>query len=303
MITEKTVLGEGSVDDRCFLMPGLIYAHTHMNTPEQVDSMPKHGIAATCDICTSAELISASGWLMIHSSRSMAMGVVLSGKGYVEKAVKSGAKYIKVLLFSLRLIGKKALCSIVDAAHEKGLKVAVHATEVATVQQAAEADADILLHVPMKEPFPENLAQIIAEKHIASAPTLVMMEAFALSCRNGYKPSDYANAEAAVRLLCENGAEILVATDANPGNFAPGVVYGSSLHREMELLVKAGLSPLEVLLGAIRKNAHAFDLTDFGTIAPGQQANLVLVDGRPDRNIADSMKIRQILVPGKPLMN
>lgn len=302
IITEETVLGKGAVDSPYFLMPGLIDAHTHMGTLEQADTMLKHGITATCDVCASAELVAASDQLTIHSSRSMAMGVVLSGGSYVEKAVKSGAKYIKVLLFSPHSIGKKALCSIVEAAHDKGLKVAVHATEIVTVRQAVEAGADILLHVPMKETFPDELAHAIAEKGIVVAPTLVMMETFANCERNGFKPSDYANAEAAVRLLHSCGVSILAATDANPGNFAPGVVYGSSLHKEMELLAKAGLSPLEVLISATSKPAQAFDLADMGSIAPGQRANLVLVEGRPDQTITDSTKIRQIWIDGKPVM-
>ena len=302
IITEVTVSDESTADSRFFLIPGLIDSHTHMGTMAQVETMLQYGITATCDVSASAELIAASDRLIIHSSAGMAMGMVLSGKSYVDKAVKNGAKYIKVLLFSPHSIGKKALCSIVDAAHEKGLKVAVHATEVATVRQAVEAGGDVLLHVPMKEPFPEELACAIADKGIAVAPTLVMMETFAHSGRNGYQPSDYANAQAAVHLLHEKGVEILVATDANPGSFAPGVVYGSSLHREMKLLVEAGLSPLEVLQGVTSKNAQAFDLADIGTIAPGQKANLILVEGRPDQNITDSMKIVQIWVDGKPIM-
>ncbi len=301
IITEVTPSTD-TADSRYFLMPGLIDAHTHMGTPAEVETMLQYGITATCDVSASAELVAASDRLTIHSSRGMAMGVVLSGKSHVDKAVKSGAKYIKVLLFNAHSIGKKALCSIVDAAHERGLKVAVHATEVATVRQAADAGADILLHVPMKEAFPEDLAQAIADKGIAVAPTLIMMETFAHSGRNGYQPSDYANAEAAVRLLREKGVDILVATDANPGSFAPGVVYGSSLHREMELLVKAGLTPPEVLQGVTRRNAQAFDLADMGTIAPGQRANLILVEGRPDQSITDSAKLVQVWVDGKPIM-
>lgn len=172
MISHETVLGAGNVDSRYFLMPALIDAHTHMGTQEQVSAMLKHGIAATCDVCASPELIATADKLTIHSSISMAMGMVLSGRAFVDKAVRSGAKYIKVLLFSPHSIGQKALSSIVEAAHEKGLKVAAHATEVATVRQAVEAGADILLHVPMKETFPEDLARAIAEKGIAAAGRL-----------------------------------------------------------------------------------------------------------------------------------
>ncbi len=302
VISAETTLGKGEADRRYFLMPGLIDAHTHMGTAAQVEALLRHGVTATCDVSASPELIAASDPLIIHSSAGMAMGIVLSGKSYVDKAVKSGAKYIKVLLFNTRSIGKKALCSIVEAAHEQGLKVAVHATEIATVQQAVDAGADILIHVPMKEAFPEALARTIADKGIVVAPTLIMMETFAHSGQNGYQPSHYANAEAAVRLLHSCGVEILVATDANPGGFAPGVAYGSSLHREMELLVKAGLSPLEVLQGATSKNAQAFDLSGIGSIAPGQKANLILIEGRPDRSISDSAKVVQIWIDGKPIL-
>lgn len=302
VISAETVLGTGDVDSRYFLMPGLIDAHTHMGTMTQVEAMLQHGITATCDVSASQDLVAASDQLLIHPSAGMAMGMVLSGKSYVDKACESGAKYIKVLLFSPHSIGKRALSSIVDAAHEKDLKVAVHATEIATVQQAVDAGADILLHVPMKEPFPAELARTMADKGIAVAPTLVMMETFAHSGRNGYLPEHYANAEAAVRLLHDSGVEILVATDANTGSFAPGVAYGSSLHREMALLVQAGLSPLEVLQGVTAKNAQAFDLSGIGTIAPGQKANLILIEGRPDQAITDSAKIVQIWVDGKPIM-
>lgn len=302
VISSDTVLGIGDVDSRYFLMPALIDAHTHMGTQEQVSAMLQHGTAATCDVCASPELIAASDMLTIHSSVSMAMGMVLSGRAFVDKAVRSGAKYIKVLLFSPHSIGKKALNSIVEAAHERGLKVAAHATELATVRQAVDAGVDVLLHVPMKEKFPEDLARTIAQKGIAVAPTLVMMKAFCDTSRGGFKPSDYANGEAATRLLRDCGVTILAGTDANPGVIAPKVDYGSSLHSELELLVQAGLSPLETLQSATSRNAQAFDLSGMGMIAPGKRANLLLVEGRPDRNIADISKIVQMWIDGKPIL-
>lgn len=302
VISGETVLGTGNVDSRYFLMPALIDAHTHMGTQEQVSAMLKHGIAATCDVCASPELIAASDKLTIHSSISMAMGMVLSGRAFVDKAVRSGAKYIKVLLFSPHSIGKKALSSIVEAAHERSLKVAAHATELITVQQAVDAGVDVLLHVPMKEQFPEELARAIAQKGIAVAPTLVMMQAFCEASRGGFKPSDYVNGEAATRLLRDYGVTILAGTDANPGVIAPKVDYGSTLYQELELLVQAGLTPLEALQGATSRNAQAFDLADTGMIAPGKRANLLLVEGRPDQTITDSSKIVQMWIDGKPIL-
>lgn len=281
-----------------FLMPGLIDAHTHMETPAHVEAMLQNGITATCDVSASKALVDASRQLEIVSSAGMAMGMVMNPGGYVEKAVARGAKYIKVLLYNPCSIGKPALRGIVKAAHAKGLKVAVHATEVATVWQAVEANADILLHVPMQEVFPEKLAKAIAQTRIAVAPTLVMMQTFAHSGRGGYETTDYQNAENAVNLLHDHGVSILAATDANPGHFAPGVGYGATLHHEMQLLAKAGLTPVEVLSAATQKNAEAFGLR-LGRIAPGQPAVMLLVGGRPDRTITDSSKIKQVWVRGE----
>ena len=280
-----------------FLLPGLIDAHTHIWTDVQVDALLRSGVTTACDVAASKELVESSKHLEIVSSAGMAMGMVLNPKGFVERAAANGARYIKVLLFNGFSIGKPALRSIVKVAHEKGLKVAVHATEIATVRQAVDAGADILLHVPMKEAFPEELAKTIAQKGIAVAPTLVMMEAFCCSGQFGYKESDFPNALAAVKLLHESGVTILAATDANSATYVPAVGFGDTLHYEMELLTNAGLTPIEVLAAVTSKNADTFGIKA-GRIAPGQPATMLLVEGRPDRNIFDSSKIRNIWVKG-----
>ena len=283
-----------------FLLPGLIDAHTHMETASQVQAMLRHGLVATCDVCASEALVADSRELEIVSSAGMAMGMVMNPKGFVERAAENGARYIKVLLFSPLSIGKAALSGIVKAAHEKGLKVAVHATEVATMRQAVDTGADVLLHVPMKEPLPEELAETIGAKGIAVVPTLVMMGTFANSGKNGYKPEHFQNAEKAVRLLRKHGVTILCGTDANPGSFSPAVAYGSSLHRELGLLVQAGLTPVEALSAATKINAEVFCICS-GRIAAQMPASMVLVNGRPDQNITDITRIQKLWIHGKPI--
>ena len=282
----------------CLLMPALIDAHTHLGNEEQLREMLKNGIAAACDVAAPAALVESAAPFTIISSAGMTM-TTLDGKGYVEDAIRKGAKYIKVLLMQPNLMLKGVLRRICETAHEKGLKVAVHATEVKTVQLAVTCGADILLHVPLTEEYPQELAAEIAEKGIAVAPTLIMMETFANSGRFGYKPEHYQNARQAVKRLHENGATILAATDANPGSYAPGVAYGTSMHREMELLAQAGMMPAEILAGATGKTEEVFGITDFGRIKAGQRATLLLVDGRPDRTITDTVRISKMWIDGK----
>lgn len=277
-----------------FLIPGLMDAHTHMGTSLQVQSMLKAGITATCDVSASSGLVKAAKPFTIIPSTGMAMGMVMNPKGYVERAAESGAKYIKVLLFNSLSIGKIALRGIVKAAHERNLRVAVHATEISTYHQAVDAGADILLHIPMKEEFPIDLAKTISDKGIVVVPTLVMMETFAHSGRSGYLPEHYSNAEKAVRLLYESGVKILAGTDANPGSFAPSVEYGRTLHYELQLLQKAGLPKLDILKAATSNIANAFGL-DMGCVTVGSPANLLLC------NEEDLSEIKQLWIGGKPL--
>lgn len=295
-------VAEGNVSEReSLLMPGLIDGHTHMGTKEQVRAMLQNGVTATYDVAAPVSLIESSKEFTIIPSAGMTMGT-LCGKDYVNSAVKKGAKYIKVLLMEPNLMLKGVLKDICKTAHEKHIKVAVHAVSVKAVKLAVDCGADILIHVPLKEALPTELAQTVAEKGIVVAPTLIMMETFANSGRSSYKPSDYQNAENAVKLLHKYGVTILAATDANPGTYAPGVAYGTSMHREMALLVKAGLTPKEVLASATSRVAEVFGITGLGTVAPGKRAVLLLIEGRPDKEITDSINIKQTWIDGKPIL-
>jgi imidazolonepropionase-like amidohydrolase len=122
-------------------------------------------------------------------------------------------------------------------------------------------------------------------------PTLTMMDSIVA---NVAPPgADYANARASVRLLHEAGVPILAGTDANDAPGTPSrVPHGESLHRELELLADAGLSPLEVLLAATARTARYFGLTDRGTIEPGKRADLILVEEDP---LADIRATRSLL--------
>ena len=290
-----------SADARYFLMPGLIDAHTHMGTETQVETMLANGVTATCDVAAAAALVQRSRQFTIISSLGMTMGT-LNGKSYVKKAVENGAAYIKVLLMEPNLMLKSVLRDICDTAHACGSRVAVHAVSLKAVRLAVDCGADILLHVPMKEEYPRELAETIAEKGIAVAPTLVMMQAFSNCGRNGYKPNHYQNAECAVKLLRECGVRLLAATDANDGSYAPAVEYGTSMHREMELLAQCGLTPAEILASATSRVAETFHIADLGRVCPGRRAVLLLVEGRPDQTITDTRKIKRIWIDGQPIL-
>jgi hypothetical protein len=88
-------------------------------------------------------------------------------------------------------------------------------------------------------------------------------------------------AEQTTRELQAAGVPILAGTDA-PN---PGTAHGASLHRELELLVRSGMTPIEALASATAVSAATFHLDDRGQIAASKRADLVLVKGDPTQDI------------------
>jgi imidazolonepropionase-like amidohydrolase len=111
--------------------------------------------------------------------------------------------------------------------------------------------------------------------------------------------ADYASATASVTALHKAGVPVLAGTDANDSPLIPGgVPHGMSLHRELELLTGAGLSPVDALRAATVTPATVFGLADRGVIGPGKRADLVLLDGDPLADIRATRSIRRIWIGG-----
>jgi imidazolonepropionase-like amidohydrolase len=103
---------------------------------------------------------------------------------------------------------------------------------------------------------------------------------------------------ALVQLLHAAGVPLLAGTDV--GN--PFVVPGYSLHTELALLVRAGLSPLAALQAATLNPARFLAATDsLGTVEPGRLADLVLLDGDPLADIRNTTRIRAVITNGRYL--
>lgn len=98
--------------------------------------------------------------------------------------------------------------------------------------------------------------------------------------------------------LHRGGARILAGTDVSE-NF-PFVFFGFSLHEELELLVKAGLSPYEALKTATVNPAEFLGREkQLGTIEKGKLADLILLDANPLENISNTQKINAVVAGGK----
>jgi hypothetical protein len=88
---------------------------------------------------------------------------------------------------------------------------------------------------------------------------------------------------------------------AGSGADAMGTMPGISLHTELELLVRLGLSPREALAAATNNYALQFGWNELGLIAPGRRADILVVDADPTISIWNARRISAILLDGEPL--
>jgi imidazolonepropionase-like amidohydrolase len=195
--------------------------------------------------------------------------------------------------------------------------VVAHIENLGDVRTAVDSGVDGLAHVWREGGAAPEVAKLVVERHVFVVPTLVAPESLirgastALAADPGLKPFvsefqarrlrgeisltsgtlDNIDPElSAVGSLIKTGALLLAGTDPPNGN----VVHGVSLHRELELLVRAGLTPLQALAAATKNTADVFHLSGRGRIMVGDRADMVLVRGDPSRDITVTRDILKV---------
>ena len=247
---------------------------------------------------------------------------------FVAQQVAEGADYIKIFIENGSCIGfpglpvldDETLVASVKAAHGLGKMAIAHVTTVEGARRAIAAGVDGLAHVFFDRQATAEFAAEIASSGAFVTPTLVAISSAlgkddsALAgdervksrldkkwltslcrCMNVYPQGKLQDVLATVMALHADGVDILAGTDVSePIASLGGLAHGASLHRELQLLVAAGLTPVEALRSATSTPARRFGLTDRGRIAPGLRADLLLVDGDPARTISDTLSVRTI---------
>ena len=254
---------------------------------------------------------------------------------FVKKQVANGADYIKIFIEDgttvgfpgLRVTSNETLVAAVNEAHRLGKMAIAHVTTFEGGQKAISAGVDGLAHLFFdRQPTPE-LISAIASSGAFVTPTLVTLStAFGNSAAalasdkrvssrlskkwlnslsrsmNVYPQGKLEDAFASVKALHNAGVDILAGSDVSePIPILGGLAHGASLHHELQLLVAAGMKPIEALRSATSIPARRFGLTDRGRIVSGARADLLLVDGDPITKISDTLSILDIWRSGTKL--
>lgn len=197
------------------------------------------------------------------------------------------------------------LTALVDEAHKNDLKVFTHTVSVDRGEVAGRSKVDVITHSLQDRPLDAEAVDILKAGGTADTPTLAVYEPVKPGqpprdpdenpgVKQSFRKFDYALANA--KMLHDAGVTIALGTDAG----MPGTPHGVSTLHEMELLVRAGLTPTEALMAGTALSAKVVNLLgDRGTIEKGKRADLVLVKGEPWKTIADVRKTDRVFIDGK----
>ena len=260
---------------------------------------------------------------------SIACANAEQGREAVDRLKREGADFIKVYSG----LPRDAYFAIAEKARKAGLPFAGHLPNSVGIAEASEAGQKSVEHLQgvlaacSTEPKAAALFATFVKNGTWQTPTLTVLRAvanigdpdFMNDSRLRGMPSpilDFWKAGGAgmtqedpaqrqrlfqrqlevVGAMQRAGVKILAGTDT-PN---PYVFPGSGLHDELELLVKAGLTPLQALQAATLRPAEYLGMTGgLGTIAQGKLADLVLLDGNPLADIANTRRIVAVVFDGK----
>jgi imidazolonepropionase-like amidohydrolase len=243
----------------------------------------------------------------------------------IRNQAEAGVDYIKLYVGLSPDLVKAA----VDEAHSRGIKVIGH-LYLTSWTDASNLGIDFLTHgVPVSPflldengqkifnhssggPFDHSLwldlvdfnsteirdmIESLVQNQIPVDPTLSIYEAiFKRGLPDPQNEERWNKVLQLTKMMYDKGVKILSGTDIP--NFE--LIPGESLHHELELLVKAGITTSDVIAIATSNGAEALGLTNqTGTIEPGKQADILILSANPVENIENIKQIDKVISNGK----
>jgi len=198
---------------------------------------------------------------------------------------------------------------IIDEAHKRGLRVIAHLFDLEDAKGLVRAGVDAFAHgVRDKDIDDEFVAMFKAHPNLVLTPNLPErgVKVDLGWAKAGLSPEDFAKlektnvddpkAQAFYGIQARNlarlnaaGARIILGTDGNRP-------WGP--HEEMQDMVVAGMTPMQVIVAATRSGAEFLRIADAGTLEAGKSADFIVLDANPLDDITNTRRISQVVLRG-----
>lgn len=294
-----------------FVMPGLWDTHVHLyftndkkkfaTTDNSV--MPllmSKGVLAVRDLGSNLEAVTDAreriAQKQLQGPRIFTTGPMLDGQfspfetvvgldddadvgQVVERLKTQDVDQIKVHLN----LSESAMAAVAKACQDQNIMFGGHVPDSITAQQAVDLGMNYIEHMSRIEAKDEKLIASIGEKKLWVTTTLVQ----------GATPQRLRLA----KMLKSKGAQLTAGTDAPAGQ---GLCPGSSLHQELRLMNRAGLTTLETLQAATIKAAQLMNMeSQLGAIERGMLADMLVLTRNPLKDINNTQSIFAVVADGK----
>lgn len=231
----------------------------------------------------------------------------------------------------------EAYGALIDQAHSRGLDVSAHMYYLEDARGLVNAGVDVLAHSVRDQDVDAALIDEIKRRNVGYTPTLTrdlarfvyegvpdfLSDPFFLQRAEPYaaeielvkdparqqemRTSEVRQAdkiglqrgERNLKILSDAGVLIALGTDTGTND---GQWQGYFEHVELEMMVAAGMTPMQVLVAATSGAARAAGLDDdLGTLQPGRAADLLVLDANPLEDIRATRQIDSVWIAGQPL--
>ncbi len=223
--------------------------------------------------------------------------------------------------------------AIIDEAHRHHLRIAAHIYHEEDAQKLVDLGVDILAHSVRDAEIPDSLVAEMKRKHVAYIGTMDLDEfmtayeddpawltdpffryalepgVYEMITSPGYKqsiqndkktPAEVAALPIAfknIKKVYDAGILVALGTDSGATPIRP---FGFGEHRELQLLVKAGLTPLQAITLGTKNGAELLRASgEFGVLRAGAKANFIVLDRDPSEDIRNTESISAVWKNGK----
>jgi imidazolonepropionase-like amidohydrolase len=308
------------------ILPGFVNAHAHSYTltPDQMKTWTRAGVTTIRDLAGPLRLLMDRKRAFVTSDdaelpRLLAAGPMLTvpaghpipiyglndrvlavrgpedARDQVNALLDAGVDLIKIAV-SGRMdvrwpeLSNEEIRAITETAHTRGARVTAHVDRAAALRRAVENGVDDAAHSP-RDRIPDDLIALMVERGVALIPTIDVYEGLAEERGDAaaWRRTTLPVMQDNLRRFAEAGGTLALGDDF--GN--PRVALGMPI-AEIEHWIEAGLTPMQVIGAGTYGGALVCGLEqDLGTLAPGNIADLLVVDGNP---LADMYALERVVL-------